>query len=254
MQATQLRLILVHYPPFNDKGAKTKGFTPEVIRAVLEGSEYTVELSFSPYAKALASVMRGEAEVTTYSPLGLPEQLRELIDSGEPLFFTQDNFFYNIKKKREGVSWQQLSDLKGLKIGVVPNYPSTRQYQELGLRYITYGSQAELILQLIRGRIDLWAVSDMTGYHLVRQHYPRQAKNIRMAESHASRQAIYLGVSKKFTQAAVFRQTFKERYAKLLASGDILAIAEKYCGKGRVPSYFLPKPELAANASQVEPP
>lgn len=239
---TPIRMALVHYPPYTNQDTVDQGFIPQLLRKILMDSEFTLETSFLPHARARDMIKRGTADAISYSTAPHPNELTNSLHAGVPLFYlAQYNFLYDSRRFPQGVAWQNFSEIENKTIGTIIQFPLISEFKQHGLSYTTQASQIGLMKQLFKGRIDLWAVPSMTGAYLLQLHFPEDAAFIKRTSGRfRCCVGVLIGISDKFSFATELAKLIEQRYIVLINNGWALRNAEQFYGQDNVPNYFLP--------------
>jgi len=219
-----LRLATLEWPPYTGKELSGQGFATEIVTTVLHRAGYDVTIDFLPWARVLKEVKKG-----TY-------------DAGFPAYYSEDRakqyllsdsfldsplVFFKHKKKQ--IIFEELNDLKGLKIGVVRGYVNTAAFDEATTLTKVIGNSD---LQNLRGvgvqRLDLAIVDLYTALLLIDSKKKKKAQQLEPLIPPLALKTLHLmGGRTKENNTQVIRD-FNATLNKLIADGTVQNILRKH--------------------------
>lgn len=215
------------YEPFVSSSAADGGPVNNLITRVFEHAGYATEFKFMPWKRALELTRRGRHDASSFWYYK-EERNAEFYHAG-PLF--NDNLVFFRVKSDTPLEWNTLSDLAGLKIGVVDGYTYTPELWDLGrggvLQLEAGPSDEANLRKLLAGRLDLYPLSEPTGVHLLNEAFtPEERARIEILEKSLSVTVAYLLISKKVEGAEQMAEDFNAALTALRAEGALPEIVE----------------------------
>lgn len=233
--ADSLRVVSEAWAPYVFKrDGRYVGVDLEVTERVLRALGHEVVWDLLPWKRAVRTVERGHAQAIL-DIVPTPQRTETLIFTDEPLSTTDTVLFYHRDRPH---SFESLSDLNGLVIGVSPGYTysSTAFIESTGFRREPAPSFEANLLKLIRGRLDMVAMDRRVGLYLAQEL--RIADQLRYSETPLSSGRLYLAFHRSEAMAEIadafgpalreFKQTEEyaailKRYGQAVGAGEIAA-------------------------------
>lgn len=167
-QDKTIRLTSLDWPPFSGDTLKDKGAAVAVVRAAFAAVGYSVDVAFYPWNRAVAQVKDG-GEFQGYFPEYAGAEVERDFTLSVPLGSSPLGF---AERTAAPVSWTNLSDLKGKKIGVVDGYVNTEDLDGRIAKGALHADKANSDLtnlkKLLAERIDLAVVDRAVMKDLIR--------------------------------------------------------------------------------------
>lgn len=120
--ADTVHLTSLSWPPYSDKTLNEQGASVAVAKAAFAAEGHTLEVDFFPWSRAVKSASSAGSKYVGYFP--------------EYFYDTQEFIFSDpmgsgplglVQNKSAPVSFNSVSDLQGMKIGVVQDYVNTEE-------------------------------------------------------------------------------------------------------------------------------
>ncbi len=171
-----LRLSAAHTTPYFDPDVPNGGTALHFIRQMIEHIGAEVDVTFVPRKRALEEARNGSFQLTAAWPLrtsnfGYFIYVGPVIQERQVLFVRSDSPLQD---------WSDFDDLRGLRIGVVSGFTYTQDLMSLAtlgsLDLHEAPSDLTNLRKLYAGRIDVFAVTDVAGWHLIRTEFPEDAQ------------------------------------------------------------------------------
>jgi len=164
----RVAMTTLEWPPYSSSGLPGGGGCVGVVRKALENAGLVLDASFYPWKRAVRMAL-DDPDVDAYFPEYYdPSVARDFLYSS-PIGVSPLGF---IEPADRPVDWKRLSDLKGLRIGVVMGYVNTAKFDRMAasgeLTVDPAVDDAANIRKLAAGRLDL-AVIDLNVFeYLIR--------------------------------------------------------------------------------------
>lgn len=163
-----IRLANGEWPPYTGRHLPEHGCDSQVVTESFALEGIKVEYEFLPWARGLLLSQNGVVD-GAIEWAGTPEQRRTHFVSEEPLSRQQWVFFC---RRDTTHPWQRLEDLKDRTIGLTIGYAYNDVFVEVRKQHPAMFKEAASDLlnfkKLLSGRIDLFPLERVVGYHLIR--------------------------------------------------------------------------------------
>ena len=136
-------------------------------------------------------------------------------------------FFYHKDYFPDAAWWNTLKDLKSYTIGGVRGYWYEADFAKAGLnvKYTTHPEESLKKLQV--GRIQLFPVTDVVGWHLVEKLFPDSKNRFGTLEKPYDTVPAYLMVSKAYPNSEHLLKQFDEMFQKTKETGEYQNVLKK---------------------------
>ena len=171
-QAETFDIATGEYAPWTDSGSESGGFVNALITKAFERMGHSVKFHYMPWKRALEDTRSGKYVASSFWFYDAEREV-DFIHS-EPLYEDRTVFF---KTKTVGLeTWNDWDDLKPYQIGATIGYTYTPEFWALGESgelSLQKVSSDEVNMKKLNGeRIQLFPVSEVTGWGLVKQLFP----------------------------------------------------------------------------------
>lgn len=171
-----LRLSAAQATPYFDPDVPHGGTAMQFIRRMIEHIGAEVEVAFVPRKRALEEARNGSFQLSAAWPLRT-STFGDFIYVG-PVVQERQVFF--VRNDSPLQDWSAFDDLRGLRIGIVSGFTYTQDLMSLAtlgsLDLHEAPSDLTNLRKLYAGRIDVFAVTDVTGWHLIKTEFPEDAQ------------------------------------------------------------------------------
>jgi len=142
----------------NDKPA---GIMVDIVQTIFKKVDVQLELKFLPFKRALTNVKKGQND-GLFILYKTPERMK-YFDYTKPLINSPLLFFV---RKGSNIKFEKLSDLKGLKIGVMHGYTYGSEFDNSPYYTLDPGTSHEVNFnKLIKGRTDAYICDKWVGIY-----------------------------------------------------------------------------------------
>ena len=224
-----IKVVTENFPPYNYKENKElKGVSTEIVRAVLQELKIKTKIEVYPWARAY--MIAQENKNTLIFSIGR-NQKRENLFKWVEVIAPADFYLFALKDRKE-IKVNTLDDAKKYKIGTVID--DVRE-QYLIRKGFVKGKNIHSTPQYINGfrmllinRIDLWAMPELTAYHIIKKEGYKPAETLRKAYrlDEVSSEGYYMAFGKKTSDEIV--EKFRNALEKIKKGGKHKMILEKY--------------------------
>ena len=203
------------WPPYVDPELPGKGLAVSIVTAAFEQVGYTLSFTIQPWESALEGMGSGQTAVVAAA---------YKTAARENAFMFSNSYLVNEIKflKRRGTNprFEALSDLAGLRVGVVYRYVYEEKF-DADTRFVKISETHIVpnILQLLAGNIDLTVGDERTlRYEISRHLQDRKAELEFLATSLATRD-LHVAVSRHAPQAETIIRDFNRGLEEIRQDG-----------------------------------
>lgn len=220
--------LTVDFPPYYGKNLPGKGWVSEVAVAALKTQGYDVDVTFVPWTQAVKETKDGHHDAL----LGAyyTEERADLYYFSAPLAQVRTGLF---KRKEADISFKELSELKGYKIGVVEGYATSKKFDSADyLNKVLVNNLDVGLKMLYEGALDLMADSQVVGKFRLKKVLEKRisgiSNRIEFIRPVLAMNKIYVAISKKAPNADVKLIEFNQGLRKIYLNGTFRKIKMKH--------------------------
>jgi ABC-type amino acid transport substrate-binding protein len=219
-----------NYPPIYQDDVD-KGLSCDLVIEAFKAVDIDVDLQFFPVKRMVENVSSGKTVCgiggnILFSTPGIAEH----ITLSEPIQYVSQVFIYNKKKYPAGINFSNITDMKNYSIGVLNGSGAMNfleNYKELNLiTNVTHSGSAK---QLQIGRIDVWAIVDLTGIMYIKKLFPAEYMDYNHTKSFNIGD-VSVAFSKKMDPNNTYNKKFKDGLNIIKKNGTYINIMAKYYG------------------------
>lgn len=241
--ADRVELGAFEYPPiYQDAPGPDKGLAIDLALAAFQAANVEVDLRFFPVARMIHYLESGAVTCAVggqvlYEDPGVAANVRV----GSVIHYVLQTFFYDRRRFPQGFGDIGQDRLRGASIGALHSSGIMRYLQRApGLNLIPNGSHEGSARQLAAGRIDLWAIVDLTGQYYLTTLFPNEASAYAQTAPF-NRGDVSLACSRQRDADGHYAGKFSEGLALIKKNGSFRRIIAKYYGgMQRIPPEALP--------------
>ncbi len=214
----------VDWPPYYGKDLKDGGFVTEITREALKRSGWEYEVEFMNWNRAIGLCKQGKLDMV---------QGAYYTDERAKDYFVTDKYasvdMVFMKKKGSDITYSQLEDLKGKKIGMVRGYA----YPDVitNASYLKVDMADKLISnvkKLLAGRIDLVIGAKAVIIDTTNQELPGQGSELVALDPPVQTNDLHNLFSRNIPNGAQLMADFNKGLEMIKADGTYAAIMEKH--------------------------
>jgi ABC-type amino acid transport substrate-binding protein len=226
----KIEVAAFEYPPIY-QDARDKGLSGELVIAAFKAVGIDAELHFYPVARMVLYVSAGrEACALGGAVLFKDPQVAPKVRVSGPIQRVSQVFLYDRRRYPSGIEFGALKQLRNYRIGALHSSGIMKYLQESeALALSPNTSHDGSAKQLQAGRIDLWAVVDLTGHYYMKKYFPDEAKYFAQTASF-NKGDISLVCSRQRDTDGAYLQKFSEGLAQIRKNGTYVRIMAKYYG------------------------
>jgi polar amino acid transport system substrate-binding protein len=219
--------VTVNFPPYYSENLPEKGWVSEIVKKALEIQGYRVDIEFMAWEEALENTREGYND-GLLGAYHTRERAQQYYFSA-PIAQARIGFF---KRKDVNISFQEVTELKGYKIGMIKGYATSKSFDSADyLNKIEVNNLNEGLIKLFNKEIDLMADSQAVGKYqlkLLEKRYPGISQKIKFIKPVLAINKLYVAISKKTTNAYRKLMDFNKGLRKLYMKGSFRRIKKKH--------------------------
>jgi len=208
------------YPPFTSEGLASKGFVNNIVKEAFALEGVKTEFRFLPWQRAYRDMVDGSVQASSY---WYKNDARAAVALFSDEILEESFYFFSLKRPTP-LSWNTLTDLKDLKIGVTQGYTYTDEFWLLGEQETLHLDIVKTddinLRKLFNRRIDIFPMGYEAGLTLLMNKYPHNVRDqVVLVKKPLMTQKAYLLVSKKTINAEAIIMSFNKGLKSLKRSG-----------------------------------
>ena len=225
-----LKVSSTIYPSFSQPEVmpgKGNGVLYDLTVQAYKAVDTKVQIDFIPMARIVSSV----TEKNYAAALGIinwfaREQKDHLVKAVD-LLTVNIVFFYKKKRFPDGISYEQLGDLKKYKVGSIRGSATTPLLEKAGITTELVAELDQNFKKLDAGHIDLTIAVDLTGRNMLKKIFPDSADDFSIVEKPVLSTTTSLTFLKEQSGPML---SFKQGLDRILENGTFYEIVERYYG------------------------
>jgi polar amino acid transport system substrate-binding protein len=185
----------------------------------------TPKYEFYPWERAEKAVAdRGAWGAFPYST---NEERAKTYAFSDNVVYARTYFFY-YKPHMETVTWEKLEDLQPYTVGTVTGYYHETMFAEAKLKTDSSADEASGVKKLQAGRIDLFPMTDLVGWTLIKELFPDEVENFGVLTKPLDQTELCIMVSKNDKEAVQLLNEFNAALQTIKDNGVYEKILSKY--------------------------
>lgn len=218
-----------HWPPFCAEHLKEHGLVSEIVKMIFNEIEQPYKIEFHFWPKAYSKATSGQA-MASYPYYYTEEKSEHLLYSDE-LMLNKELFFFLKDKHPKGIEYNKLTDLKKYKIAGVRGYFYTEEFGNEKLDVTYYSTEKEALKSIHNGESDLIVLSEVGGWMLIEEQYPKQIKNFASIDNPLLIKPLHLVISKNYPKSNSLLAKFNETLNNLKNKGMLDKVVQSHLSK-----------------------
>jgi polar amino acid transport system substrate-binding protein len=219
----KVRITLANgeWPPLLGEKLPQHGAASQIVSRAFALRGIEVQYQFVPWKRALEQTRSGDFAGTLLWSLNEDRKNSFLIS--DPVYRSQTVLFYHSAKP---IHWQQLTDLKGLRMGVTNGYSYGMQWEKLRQQGFFKTDVANTDLQnlskLLSQRIDAFPCEAIVCQHLIAHHFPpitQQVLTFNPTVVHS--EGLHLLLNKRLPNGQWLLTQFNQGLKQMKKSGEL---------------------------------
>lgn len=223
-QAGVLKVTGSLWSPYLDGELENGGLAADLVRSALIRAGYEVHAEVEGWTRAYEGAAVGVYDVVA-AIWQSEERGRDLLFSGAYLM----NDIVFMARRGVLVDYERLSDLRGLRIGVVREYAYEDAFdQDPELTRIVNDHLIQNLLLLRQGRVDMVVGDKWAILHQISQFIPDDVGSFRLLSKPLARRALRLGVSRQNPDAEKIVAAFDAAIQEMRKDGSYSEIVKRH--------------------------
>ena len=229
----QIVVLAFEYPPIYQNGPDkgSRGLSGDIVTAAFKAVNIDVEMRFLPVLRMVQAVSDGQAvagiggAVLFSSPDVAPN-----VAVSSVVQYVAQTFMYDGRRYPDGIAYTDIGDMTGYGIGVLRGSGIMR-FLEMApsLHLIPNNIHEGSARQLQLGRIDVWAIVDLTGLMYMRRIFPDEAAYFKQTPPF-NRGDVSVVFSRKMDPDNKYNDRFRTGLAAIKADGTYMKLMARYYG------------------------
>lgn len=210
-----LRVAANTWPPYVDESLPGSGLAMEIVSTAFERAGYPIQVSIQSWPRTLEGARVGVYDVIAAA--WYSDERAATLAFSKPYYYNEIRF---LKRKGTDIHYQQLSDLKGLLIGVVRDYAYSDEFNRSPeLARVGANHVIQNLLRLTQGQIDLTLGDELVLRYQLQAFLPNAIQNLEFLPKPLTRKGIHVAVSKENPAHARIVAEFDKALAQTKADG-----------------------------------
>jgi polar amino acid transport system substrate-binding protein len=220
VQAEKITAVGDPWPPFLDPNRPNKGIVVEIATAAYATQGYELEMSFVPWARAIAGVRSASSDLL----LGtwFTKERTEYLMYSEPYL---DNAIKFIKKKGDDFEYSDVESLTGKSVGIVRGYGYGEEFSNA--ENFKKPEAKNLIInirKLVAGRINLAIEDELVARSIMAKEDPELLDQVEFSKVDYSTNALHVTSGLANAKHKELIEAFNRGLAEIKASGKYAEI------------------------------
>jgi polar amino acid transport system substrate-binding protein len=218
------------YPPIY-QNKQDKGLSGDIVVAAFKAVNIDVDMQFLPVSRMVLAVSNGQAVCGIGGAiLFASPEIAPNVTISSVIQYVYQTFLYDTKRFPNGIKYAGLADMTKYKIGVLRGSGIMRFLEATrDLKLETNAIHEGTAKQLQIGRVDAWAIVDLTGMMYMKNLFPREAANYRYTKPF-NLGDVSVVFSKKQDPENKYNDRFRKGLETIKKNGTYMQIMAKYYG------------------------
>ena len=222
--AADLKLAASSWPPYTGEDLPGNGLAITIVRQAFDRAGYNTSVTIESWPRTLEGVKLGIFDVIA-AAWYTKERARKYTFS-EPYL---SNSMRLIKRKDTQLQVASLTDLSGLRVGVVRDYAYGEEFDRARhFMKIPQNHVIQNLLMLVNGKIDLTVGDELALRHEIKEFMPSQMVNLEFMAHAIAFKDLHIAVSKQNPNHEQIVKDFNKAFAKMKADGTLEKIRLDY--------------------------
>ncbi|MGE6649625.1 substrate-binding periplasmic protein [Shewanella colwelliana] len=223
--AEPLRLNTVSndYPPFYSSMLENKGVVFDMVQQAFQQAGYEIEHQFFPFVRATTLIKNGYAQ----GIIGVwyrPER-EQWIAFSKPLLSVNIVLY---KRSNSRIKFEQMSDLKGYRIGIGRGYANPQRFSQAQLTTEEASSDKENLKKLLLGRVDLVLISDDVAKYLINLPGSEFEGQFEVLGGPLSVERFHIGIAKTYGKHQQVITAFNQGLDTMVNNGELAVLLQTH--------------------------
>lgn len=229
------------YPSFSQPEVmpgKGNGVLYDLTVEACKAAGTKLQIDFIPMARIVSSVTENNYAAALGTINWFTREQKDHLVEAVDLITANIVFFYKKERFPDGISYEQLSDLKNYKVGSIRGSSTLPLLEKAGITTELVAELDQNLKKLDAGHIDLTVAIDLTGRNMLKKIFPDSADDFSIVEKPVLSIMTSLAFLKEQSGPL---QSFKKGLDTILENGTFYEIVERYYGTAFRFEDILPK-------------
>ena len=219
-----LRVTASVWPPYVDETLPGQGLATSLVTAALQRAGYETVISLEPWPDALEATKRGDYDVL--ASVWYTEERAHALSFSQPFI---SNHLKLIRQRERDIVIRDVSDLKGLRVGVVNDYAYTEDgYRPTGLSLVARDSVVDNLRALNEGAVDLVFADERVALYELNQKLAAQVKDVLVLPRSWVERGLRIAVTRKNSQHREIVKAFDEAISNMRKDGSYFGFLAQF--------------------------
>ncbi|MDD2769410.1 MAG: transporter substrate-binding domain-containing protein [Methylococcus sp.] len=191
-RAEQLSVVADEWPPYVDPTAPGGGLAIDLVTAVFSRAGYTTKLMVDDWTRDLEGANIGVYDVV--ANIWYTDERAQYLDYSDAYLVNDVRF---VKRKWTDIEFEDYSDIRGLRIGMVKNYGYPSGFLRAGgLMKIANDSLVDALTELVEGQCDLVIDDKHVLEYTAKRYLPASENRLEFLPRPVGLEQLHIAVSK----------------------------------------------------------
>lgn len=229
MSQGSVKLATLEWEPYISPKAGDNGYVAEVVREAFKRANYSVEITFLPWARAVAETEYGDFDGVF--PEYLSESRAEKYVFSDPfpggpvgLYKRMDNTaVYSVSPQEDPT--RALFDLQAYRFGVVRGYINTAEFDQASiLKKDVVTSDTTNLMMLYNGRVDFIFIDKLTAEYIIHSQFPHYREELEFMLPAFASKSLHIAFSKQAVELERKVNAFNSGLQQITKDGTLAEI------------------------------
>lgn len=213
------------WPPYIDKAHPKLGIATEIVTTAMDRSGYKFDdITFGNWSDILNGGKIGVYDVIVAG--WHSEEREKYFEFSEPYLFNEIKF---LKVKDKPYKIEKISDLKGLLVGIIPDYAYSEKFDKSDIPIkIANRHIIQNLLLLQQGKIDLTLDDELVIRHQLSRYLPNALDQFEFIDKPLAKKGLHILISLKNKNHREITENFNNVIKEMKDDGTIKKIFSTY--------------------------
>jgi len=219
-----LRVTASAWPPYVDEALPDRGLAISLVTTALQRAGYPSVVKLEPWPEALEATVAGKYDVL--ASVWHTKERAQALSFSQP-FIT--NHLKLIRRRDRDLVLRDVSDLEGLRVGVVADYAYTDEaYRATGLHLVAGGGVLDNLRALNDGKVDVVFADERVALYELNQKLVEQVRHVIVLPRSWVERGLRIAVPKKNPQHRQIVEAFDRAIEDMRKDGSYFAILAQF--------------------------
>lgn len=199
------------------------GFFTQIVTEVFKEMGVENKYVFYPWRRCYDSVLN--SSVWAAFPYSYTEERSKEVLYSDAIAYSSTKLFYY---KNDNYKFETMEDLKQYKIGGLIGYFYEEIFKNAGIQVDYVSKEIDALKKLMLGRIELFPLNELVGWHLIKTHFPDEIDNFGVLPKPLFSDALYLIVSREYPGTIDLLEKFNSALETIKMNGEYENILAAY--------------------------